>query len=235
MKSLIILATYNEADNIKPMIEEIFKVKPDAYILVVDDTSPDGTYKIVQQMIDDGYQDRLFLLIRKNKEGLGKAYLAAFKWALQRDFDLIFEIDADFSHNPKYIPTFIETAKTYDLVLGSRYIKGGGITNWNFMRKLISQFGSIYARTILGLSYRDLTGGYKCFRRKVLETIDLDAIDSKGYTFQIEMTYRTHLLGFKIKEIPIVFEERREGQSKMDSSIVLEAVWKVLKLRFKKK
>jgi dolichol-phosphate mannosyltransferase len=229
--NLVLITTYNEIDNIEDIIALIYKHQPDIHILVIDDSSPDGTGECVKRLMKEKYEGRLFLFTNPKKVGTGVAYLKGFKWALERDYQLIFEVDGDFSHNPKYIPQFIETAKTADLVLGSRYIKGGGITNWNWLRRLISRGGSLYSQIVLWLPYKDLTGGYKCFNRKVLEAINLDDVESKGYSFQIEMTYRTHLLGFKVKEIPIIFEERREGQSKMDSSIILEAIWKVFKLR----
>ncbi|MBP9752513.1 MAG: polyprenol monophosphomannose synthase [Proteobacteria bacterium] len=235
MKSLVLITTYNEIDNIEDLIALVYDHQPDIHILVIDDSSPDGTGECVTRLMKEKYDGKLFLLTNPKKMGTGAAYITGFKWALQRDYELIFELDGDFSHNPKYLKTFIETAKEYDVILGSRYIKDGGITNWNWLRRFISRGGSFYSQIILGLPYKDLTGGYKCFRRKVIESINLDEVYSTGYSFQIEMTYRSHLLGFKIKEVPIIFEERREGQSKMDSSIIFEAIWKVFKLRSIKK
>ena len=228
---LIIVATYNERDNIEPLLNEIFKVVPDVNVLVIDDNSPDKTYEIVDELANGKFKDKLFLMKRAGKLGLGTAYVAGFNWGIERKYDVIMHMDADFSHAPKYIPEFFEAIKTNDLVLGSRYIKGGGVVNWGLKRKIISQGGSLYSRTILGLKTRDLTGGFKCFRRKVLETIDINNLKSTGYSFQVETTYKTFLNGFKIKEIPIIFEDRRVGQSKMSSGIFVEALWMVIKLK----
>ena len=230
-KHLIIVATYNERDNITRLLNEIFSVVPDVNILVIDDNSPDKTYEIVNELADAQYKDKLFLMKRAGKLGLGTAYIAGFNWGIERHYDVIMHMDADFSHNPRYIPEFFEAIKTNDLVLGSRYIKGGGVVNWDFKRKLISMGGSIYSRFILGLKTHDLTGGFKCFRREVLETIDVNNLQSTGYSFQVETTYKTFLNGFKIKEIPIIFEDRVHGQSKMSSGIFLEAFLMVIKLK----
>jgi len=232
MKVLIIVATYNERENIEPLLAEIFSCAPNVNVLVVDDNSPDKTFEIVEKLSNEQYKDKLFLLKRAGKLGLGTAYVAGFNYGLSHGYEVIMHMDADFSHNPKYIPDFLEAIKTNDLVLGSRYIKGGGVVNWGLGRKIISIGGSLYARTILGLSIRDLTGGFKCFKREVLETIDVNQLRSNGYSFQIETTYKTFLNGFKIKELPIVFEDRRVGQSKMSSKIFIEALWMVIKLRF---
>ncbi len=228
---LIIIPTYNERDNIEKLLELISQTDPAAHVLIVDDNSPDRTYEIVEGLIESTYPDRLFLLKRAGKLGLGTAYIAGFKWALARGYDCIFEMDADFSHDPKYLPAFLAAVETHDLVLGSRYVAGGGVKNWGLIRKFISRGGSLYARTILGLPLRDLTGGFKCFRREVLESIDLDSIKSNGYSFQIEMTYRASCKGFRIVETPIVFEDRTAGKSKMSRKIFLEAVLMVWKLR----
>ncbi len=228
---LIIIPTYNERDNIEKLLELITQTDPAAHVLVVDDNSPDRTYEIVESLMESTYPGKLFLLKRAGKLGLGTAYIAGFKWALARDYDYIFEMDADFSHDPKYLPDFLAAIKTHDLVLGSRYVAGGGVKNWGLLRKFISRGGSLYARTILGLSLRDLTGGFKCFRREVLEAIDLDSIKSNGYSFQIEMTYRASCQGFHVFETPIVFEDRTAGKSKMSRKIFLEAVLMVWKLR----
>ena len=228
---LIIIPTYNESDNIEKLLDLISRTDPAAHVLIVDDNSPDRTYEIVERLMQTSYPGRLFLLKRAGKLGLGTAYIAGFKWALARDYDYIFEMDADFSHDPKYLPAFLTAIEKHDLVLGSRYVPGGGVKNWGLLRKFISRGGSLYARTILGLSLRDLTGGFKCFRREVLEAIDLDSIKSNGYSFQIEMTYRACCKGFRIFETPIVFEDRTAGKSKMSRKIFLEAVLMVWKLR----
>ena len=228
---LIIIPTYNESDNIEKLLDLISRTDPAAHVLIVDDNSPDRTYEIVERLMQTSYPGRLFLLKRAGKLGLGTAYIAGFKWALARDYDYIFEMDADFSHDPKYLPAFLAAIEKHDLVLGSRYVPGGGVKNWGLLRKFISRGGSLYARTILGLSLRDLTGGFKCFRRQVLESIDLDAVKSNGYSFQMEMTYRARCKGFRICETPIVFEDRTAGKSKMSRKIFLEAVLMVWKLR----
>ncbi len=230
-KHLIIIATYNEKGNIEKLISEIFAVVPHVNILVIDDNSPDKTYEIVEKLAKDKYNDNLFLMKRAAKLGLGTAYIAGFNWGIERQYDVIMHMDADFSHHPRYIPEFFEAIKTNDLVLGSRYIKGGGVVNWGFKRKLISMGGSLYSRVILGLKTRDLTGGFKCFRRKALESIDVNNLKSTGYSFQVETTYKAFLNGFKIKEIPIIFEDRVVGQSKMSSGIFVEALLMVIKLR----
>lgn len=228
---LIIIPTYNERENIEELLALITQTDPAAHILIVDDNSPDRTFEIVEGLIQSVYSGRLFLLKRAGKLGLGTAYIAGFKWALAREYDYIFEMDADFSHDPKYLPDFLAAIQTHDLVLGSRYVPGGGVKNWGLLRKFISRGGSLYARTILGLSLRDLTGGFKCFRREVLQAINLDEIKSNGYSFQIEMTYRAKLQGFRIAETPIIFEDRTAGKSKMSRKIFLEAVLMVWKLR----
>lgn len=228
---LIIVPTYNERENIEGLLALILAKDPAAHVLIVDDNSPDKTYELVATLMQSKYPGILHLLKRSGKLGLGTAYIAGFKWALARDYDYIFEMDADFSHDPKYLPDFLAAMETNDLVLGSRYVPGGGVKNWGLLRRLISQGGSLYARTILGLSLRDLTGGFKCFRREVLAAIDLDNIKSNGYSFQIEMTYRASRKGFRIAETPIVFEDRKVGQSKMSRKIFLEAVLMVWRLR----
>ncbi|MDA3947164.1 MAG: polyprenol monophosphomannose synthase [Helicobacteraceae bacterium] len=235
-RGIIVIPTYNEIENIEVILEKVFSLDLGVDILIVDDNSPDKTYAKVQELIDaNTYSDQLHLVIREKKEGLGKAYVEGFKWCLARDYTFIIEMDADLSHDPKYLPTFIENIKEYDLVIGSRYVKGGGVVSWSLLRKLISFGGSTYARTILGISIKDVTGGFKCFRREVLEAIDLDNILSAGYAFQIEMTYRTILKGFKVKEVPIVFEDRIAGKSKMSKKIFIEALLNVVTLRLHKK
>ncbi|MDQ5920910.1 MAG: dolichol-phosphate mannosyltransferase [Pseudomonadota bacterium] len=225
------VATYNERENIGPLLNDIFAVVKDVHVLVIDDNSPDRTYEIVDELSMGKYKDQLFLMKRSGKMGLGTAYVAGFNWGIARKYDVIMHMDADFSHNPRYIPDFFEAIQSNDLVLGSRYVKGGGVVNWGLGRKIISMGGSLYSRIILGLKTRDLTGGFKCFRRHVLETIDINNLQSTGYAFQVETTYKTFLHGFKIKELPIVFEDRRVGQSKMSSGIFLEALLMVVKLR----
>jgi dolichol-phosphate mannosyltransferase len=234
MKTLIIIPTYNERQNIEPLFEAIFTVNNDVNILIVDDNSPDKTHELVEELSQGLYKDKVFLLKRAGKLGLGTAYVAGFKWALAHSYDYIMEMDADFSHNPIYINDFLREIKTADLVIGSRYVTGGGVVNWGLGRKFISRGGGIYSRLILGIPVNDVTGGYKCFRREVLESIDLDSVKSNGYSFQIEMNYRTYLKGFRIQEVPIIFEDRRVGQSKMSRKIFLEAIMMVWRLRLAK-
>ncbi len=229
-KSLVIIPTYNEVENIERLIGLIGSHLPDTSILVVDDNSPDGTGAVVERLMHSN--SRLHLLKRSGKLGLGTAYISGFRYALEKDFDYIFEMDADFSHNPEYLPRFLEAIEDADLVIGSRYVDGGGVENWSFLRKMISMGGSFYARTILSVPIRDLTGGFKCFRRETLEAIDLDSVYSEGYSFQIEMTYRAYKKNLRIREIPIVFTERAGGKSKMSRRIFLEAVVRVWQILF---
>jgi dolichol-phosphate mannosyltransferase len=233
--NVIVLPTYNERDNLRHAVARIREVADGhhvrLYTLVVDDNSPDGTGELADQLAEE--VPDLSVLHRAGKEGLGKAYIAGFRHALAMGADTIFEMDADLSHDASYLPHFLRLIEQgADLVLGSRYVKGGGVENWGLSRRVISRGGCLYAQLILGLPYRDLTGGYKCFRRQVLETIDLDRIDTKGYGFQIEMTYRAHQLGFRVVELPIVFVDRKVGASKMSNDIVVEAMMNVWKLRF---
>ncbi len=228
--ALVCLPTYDEAENVRPMVEAILAATPDVDVLVVDDNSPDGTGRLADAIA--AREPRVQVLHRAGKEGLGKAYLAGFAWALGRGYDLVLEMDADFSHDPKYLPAMLAKAREADLVLGSRNVPGGGTVNWGPGRKILSRGGSLYARLILGLPVRDLTGGFKCFRREVLEAIDLPSVECSGYAFQIELTYRAARKGFRVAEIPIVFVDRRVGQSKMSRRIVLEAVRKVWSIRF---
>jgi len=229
-KPLVCLPTYDEAENLRPMVAAILASIPEADVLVVDDNSPDGTGRIADELA--AADPRVKVLHRAGKEGLGKAYLAAFAWALARDYGLILEMDCDFSHDPKYLPGMLAAAEQADLVLGSRYVPGGGTVNWGIGRKVMSRGGSLYARTLLGLRVRDLTGGFKCFRREVLEAIELSSVECSGYAFQIELTYRAVRRGFRVIELPIVFEDRRVGHSKMSRRILLEAVRKVWSIRF---
>ncbi|HEX8950665.1 MAG TPA: polyprenol monophosphomannose synthase [Polyangia bacterium] len=227
---LVIVPTYNERDNLPAIIAAVHEHLPEADLLVVDDNSPDGTGAVADELAArDG---KVHVLHRPGKQGLGTAYVAGFKWALGRDYQFLFEMDCDFSHDPKYLPTMLARARAgADLVLGSRYVDGGGTVNWGPARKLISKGGSLYARTILGVGVRDLTGGFKCFRRATLEALDLDGVSAQGYGFQIEMTYRTVKRGLRVEEVPIVFVDRRVGQSKMSKKIFLEALTLVWKLR----
>ena len=230
-KTLIVVPTYNEKENIEKLVAAVLDVLPKVNILILDDNSPDGTGEIADRLAEtDG---RIFAEHRAGKQGLGTAYIHGFKWALAEGrYDYVFEMDADFSHQPRYLPDFLEKALENDLVLGCRYMPGGGTEDWTLSRKLISRGGNLYARMVLWLPYRDLTGGFKCFSRKVLETIDLDAIQLVGYGFQIELTYRTHRAGLRIGEVPIVFPDRTEGQSKMSGAIFKEAFFGLWTLRF---
>jgi dolichol-phosphate mannosyltransferase len=226
----ICLPTYNERENLEPMVAALGAVLgDDGVVLVIDDNSPDGTGEIADRLAEA--HDWVHVLHRPQKEGLGPAYLAGFNRALDLGADLVMEMDCDFSHNPADVPRLTAAADDDDLVIGSRYVPGGGTRNWGLVRRLISRGGSLYAQLLLGVPIRDLTGGFKCYRRAVLETIDLNAIDSKGYAFQIETTYRAVRAGFRVVEIPIVFVDRQVGGSKMSKAIVLEAVWKVPLLR----
>ncbi|MBI3018824.1 MAG: polyprenol monophosphomannose synthase [Deltaproteobacteria bacterium] len=232
MKTLIILPTYNERENIRTLVSEIFRYHPLTDVLFVDDNSPDGTANEVQKL--QKIIPRVFLIERPQKLGLGSAYITGFKWGLEKGYDTFFEMDADLSHHPKYLPSFLKAIQTNDLVLGSRYIGGGNIEGWSLFRQFLSKGGSLYSRTLLRLPYKDLTGGFKCFSSKVLKGINLDNIQSDGYCFQIELTYQAHLKGFQIKEIPIIFFNRSCGKSKISRKIVFEALWKVPFLRFTK-
>lgn len=226
---LIIIPTYNERENIVLIVPEVKKVLPGVHILVVDDSSPDGTGACVKQMA--AAFDGLFLLTRPKKEGLGRAYISGFKWALERSYEFIFEMDADFSHDPRYLPDFVTAVDTADLVLGSRYLTGVNVVNWPLCRLIISYGGNLYARLVTGLPVRDCTGGFKCFRRKVLESINFDRISVSGYSFQIEMTWLAWKKGYRIKEIPIIFVDRKRGKSKMSMRIIGEGLLLIWRLR----
>ena len=228
-KSLVIIPTYNELENIPKLIPEVLSQDESINILIVDDGSPDGTGKFVEDEMKKN--DRIHLLKREKKMGLGTAYIAGFKYALQNNYDFIFEMDADFSHDPNELKNCLIAIKDNDLVLGSRYINGVRVLNWPMARLLLSFFASIYTRIITGMPIKDATGGFKCFRKKVLESIDLNHVKSNGYSFQIEMTFKAYAKGFRIKEIPIVFIDRVKGKSKMSKKIVREAVTMVWKLR----
>jgi dolichol-phosphate mannosyltransferase len=227
----LVLPTYNEAGNIEAFVEAVrAKLPPSAHVLIVDDNSPDGTGEIADRLASA--DERLAVLHRPRKEGLGPAYIAGFRRALAADAGLVLEMDADFSHDPAYLPRLLDAAERADLAIGSRYVPGGGVGDWGALRRAISRGGSAYARLVLGVGVRDLTGGFKCFRREVLEALDLDSVGSRGYAFQVELTYRAIRQGFEVVEVPIVFRDRRVGSSKMDRSIVLEAIWRVPLLRF---
>jgi dolichol-phosphate mannosyltransferase len=228
----LVLPTYEEAANLERIVAEARRKLPgDAQVLVVDDRSPDGTGEIAARLAER--HEAVHFLSRPRREGLGPAYLDGFRTALAAGAGLVIEMDADFSHEPAYLPRLVEATARADVVLGSRYVPGGGVSEWGALRRAISRGGSAYARLVLGADVRDLTGGFKCFRREVLEAIDLDAVRSRGYAFQVEMTYRAIQLGFDVVEVPIVFRDRQAGASKMNRSIVLEAIWRVPLLRFR--
>lgn len=225
------IPTYNERENLQAITEAVLASDPRLEVLIVDDSSPDGTGEVADRLAAS--DQRVHVLHRPQKQGLGRAYLDGFRWALSRPYQYVLEMDADFSHHPKYLPQLLnEAERGTDLVLGSRYVPGGGTLNWGRIRQMISRGGSLYARLALGIPIRDLTGGFKCFRRGVLESVDLDDVRSNGYAFQIELTYRALQKGFRVKELPIVFEDRRVGQSKMSRTIFFEALMMVWKLRF---
>ena len=230
-RTLIVTPTYNERDNLEALVAGVFEVLPEADILVVDDASPDGTGELADEMA--ARESRVEVMHRTGKLGLGTAYLAGFAWGLERGYEYIFEMDADLSHDPRHLPSFLEALEGgADLVIGSRNIPGADVEGWGPLRHFLSKGGSLYSRTILGLEIRDLTSGYKAFRRTALESINLDEVHSEGYSFQIELTYRAVLQGFGVTEVPIVFVDRRAGQSKMSRDIFLEAVLMVLRLRW---
>lgn len=232
MKSLVIIPTYNERENIGELLDGVLRALPTTDVLVVDDGSPDGTGEIVASR--GSSDERIKLLARPAKAGLGTAYIAGFHWALQGDYGAVIGMDADFSHDPSYLPSFVDALAQYDLVIGSRYVPGGATPDWKLSRRIISRIGNGVARTVLGLPVRDCTTGYKCYRRETLAAIDLDAIDLVGYGFLIETTFQCYLNGARIKEIPIVFIDRREGKSKMTSTIVSEALGYVFRRRWQR-
>ncbi|MCB9058896.1 MAG: polyprenol monophosphomannose synthase [Calditrichae bacterium] len=228
-KALIIVPTYNESENVRKLVTEIHSVQKEIHILFVDDNSPDGTADIIREM--QAGNPQIHLLNRPGKQGLGSAYLAGFKYALGKGFDFIFEMDADFSHNPKEIPNFLNAIAENDLVLGSRYIKGVNVINWPLSRLLLSYFANMYSRIATGLPVMDATGGFKCFRKEVLSALDFSKVKSNGYAFQIELTFKAWKKGFRIKEIPIIFIDRVAGVSKLSKAIMWEAIFMVWKLR----
>ena len=234
-RKIVIIPTYNEKENIEKIIRAVFSLDGNYHILVIEDGSPDGTAQIVKRLQEE-FSDRLHMIERQGKLGLGTAYITGFKWSVEHGYDYIFEMDADFSHNPNDLPRLYEACATggADLAIGSRYCNGISVINWPIGRVIMSYYASVYVRTVLGMKVYDTTAGFKCYRRKVLETINLDKVKMKGYGFQIEMKYSTHKLGFKIKEGPIIFVDRKEGTSKMSSGIFGEAFWGVLRLKFRK-
>ena len=234
-KKVIIIPTYNEKENIEKIIRAVMDLEGDYNILVIEDGSPDGTANIVRTLQKE-FTGRLFMIERKGKLGLGTAYITGFKWALEHDYDYIFEMDADFSHNPADLNKLYEACSSggADLSIGSRYCKGISVVNWPIGRVIMSYYASVYVRTVLGMKVYDTTAGYKCYRRKVLETIDLDKVQMKGYGFQIEMKYSSLCLGFKVKEVPVIFVNRELGSSKMSGGIFSEALFGVVKLRMSK-
>tara|TARA_B100000749_G_scaffold280898_1_gene280895 strand:- start:94490 stop:95188 length:699 start_codon:yes stop_codon:yes gene_type:complete len=230
MKKLVIIPTYNEIENIAHIVPAVFNLLPEVHILVVDDSSPDGTAGKVEEL--QKTYPNTHLLVRKEKQGLGKAYLAGFDWGLEQGYDILCEMDADFSHRPQDLVTVLKEAEVSDVTIGSRYVPGGGTVNWGILRKIISKGGSLYSRIILGYPVNDWTGGFNAWKSEVLKGIHLDQVKSNGYCFQIELKYRALLKKYSTKEVPILFEDRRVGQSKMSLKIVLEAFYKVWLLRF---
>lgn len=234
--SIVIIPTYNEKENMEKIVRAVFSLDKCFHILVIDDGSPDGTAQIVKRLMADEFGDRLFLVERSGKLGLGTAYITGFKWALEHNYDYIFEMDADFSHDPADLPRLYSAChdEGYDVAIGSRYVSGVNVVNWPIGRVLMSYYASAYVRMVLGIGLRDTTAGFVCYRRKVLETIDLEHIRFKGYAFQIEMKYSALRLGFKIKEVPVVFVNRELGTSKMSGGIFSEALFGVMRLRMGK-
>ena len=231
---IVIIPTYNEIENIEKIIRAVFSLQKCFHILIIDDGSPDGTAQVVHRLMKDEFSDRLFIIERSGKLGLGTAYITGFKWALERDYEYIFEIDADFSHDPNDLPRLYEAChdEGYDLSIGSRYVSGVNVVNWPMGRVLMSYFASKYVRFVMGFKVNDTTAGFKCYKRRVLSTIELDKIRFKGYGFQIEMKFTAYKIGFKIKEVPVVFVNRKEGTSKMSGGIFGEAFFGVLRMRW---
>ena len=231
--SIVIIPTYNEKENIEKIIRAVFGLEKCFHILVIDDGSPDGTAAIVERLMSTEFSDRLFIIKRRGKQGLGTAYITGFKWSLEHKYDYIFEMDADFSHNPNDLPRLYHAThdEGFDLAIGSRYVSGVNVVNWPIGRVLMSYFASQYVRIVTGFKVHDTTAGFVCYRRRVLETIPLDEIRFKGYGFHIEMNFSAYKIGFKIKEVPVVFVNRREGTSKMSGGIFSEAFFGVMRLR----
>lgn len=231
MRALVIVPTFNEKNNIKSIISKILDVDSRVEVLVVDDNSPDGTANLVKSIQEEN--SRVHLLQRAEKMGLGSAYIDGFRKSLELGFDAVFQMDADFSHDPKYIPSFLDELQNSDVIVGSRYIKGVSVINWSLSRLLLSYFANIYAKIVTGVPVNDLTGGFKCIKKEALQSVDFSKFSSNGYAFQIELNYSFYSNGFKIKELPIIFVDREEGESKMSNSIVLEAIYKIWTYRFK--
>ena len=232
MRCLVVVPTYNERDNLSGIIESIFQYVPEAHVLVVDDNSPDKTGDLADEL-SRTYPDKVFALHRKKKEGLGPAYVEGFRFALDHDYEAIVQMDADFSHDPKYLPTFFEEIQSADVVIGSRYVEGISVVNWDLKRLILSKAASFYVRTITRMPIADCTAGFKCWRREALIAVDIDRLVSNGYVFLAEMSYRAFRKGLRIKEIPIVFVERRLGHSKMSKNIMIEGVLGVLRMRLR--
>ena len=232
--SIVIIPTYNEKENIEKIIRAVFSLEKAFHILVIDDGSPDGTAAIVHALMDGEFGSRLFIIERSGKLGLGTAYIAGFKWALEHGYDYVFEMDADFSHDPADLPRLYAAChdEGYDMAIGSRYICGVNVVNWPMSRVLMSYFASMYVRLVTGFPIHDTTAGFKCYKRRVLETIELDKVRFKGYGFQIEMKFTAYKIGFRIKEVPVIFVNRREGVSKMSGGIFSEALFGVMRLRW---
>lgn len=234
-QGVVIIPTYNELENVEAVIRAVFQLKTPFDVLIVDDNSPDGTAKVVQSLQSE-FTNRLFLEVRNKKSGLGTAYVHGFKWAINKEYPFVFEMDADFSHNPNDLEKLYDACNTSeaDMVIGSRYVRGVNVVNWPLSRVLLSYFASIYVKLITGMKIHDATAGFICYKRKVLESINLDKIKFVGYAFQIEMKYRTYVKGFKVVEVPIIFTDRTKGQSKMSGGIIKEAIFGVISLRLKK-
>ena len=230
-RALVISPTYNERDNIQRLVPEILSQDPRLEVLIVDDSSPDGTGEAADALASA--DPRVHVLHREKKEGLGRAYIAGFRWAIEKNYDFIFEMDADYSHRPEYLKDFLREIVDHDIVLGSRYVSGVNVINWPMTRLLLSYYANVYARIVTGMDIRDATGGFKCFRREVLEAVNLDRVNASGYVFQIEVTMRAWKKGFRIVEVPIIFYDRAAGVSKMSKHIMYEAIWRVWLLRLK--
>jgi len=233
MRCLVVLPTYNERENLRTIVESIQTYAPGAHVLVVDDDSPDGTGALADELNRE-QPEKVFVLHRTRKEGLGRAYVAGFEFALARDYDFVVQMDADFSHDPKYLPAFFEAARESDLVVGSRYLKGISVVNWDLKRLILSKAATLYVRIVTRMPLTDTTGGFKCWRREALEAIGLEGVFSNGYLFQVEMTYKAFRKNLRIAEVPIVFVERRLGRSKMHWGIIAEALWGVVRMRLRR-
>ncbi|MGH9904739.1 MAG: polyprenol monophosphomannose synthase [Pyrinomonadaceae bacterium] len=232
MKAIAIVPTFNERANLAELVDRIAKYAPDLHVLIVDDNSPDGTGQLADE-ISRRYPDRIFVLHRKKKEGLGKAYVEGFKQVLKDDYEYILQMDADLSHDPKYLPDFFEKIQNHDLVVGSRYLKGISVVNWDLKRLILSKTATNYVRFVTGMPFTDCTSGFKCWRREALEAVGFEDAFSSGYVFLVEMKYKAYRKGLRVAEVPIIFVERKSGDSKLDWKVTCEAIWRVLKLRFK--